>query len=469
ALSIIPDRFFYLARLNRPEVLREPAKSLDTHLLSFYCKLSGIREAELTPAIRAQLYTPRRLGGRGLRSCEGMLERAYLGSQALCADHLLPLAAVESPDSQRLQATGQAMELIKATVSEDSAEELLPSHPNTFISFFSGDQATPELAAARRKQARQLQEQLNSAQQVQQQELRVKEAKSVKQQALLHVNQTPGASLVYTTLPTRPELGLPNDAISINERLHLGLSPKPDMPLHCHCNQPNGQYGSDPWHALSCPCELAGTRTELHDEIKYGLAKWATRLGARVEVEPRAAGRHPQRQPRKRGRRRGRDPPPPPAAAAVASPRAAAEGKQEAKAVLPGKKRFDLRIWGFGKPVYLDVTVKHSLAPSHVDDCAEDAEAVVLEAEGEKEQKYQGLAENMGAKFFAFAVETTGRLGPQALECIRYLIQEGARFKNVSAPKEVVQGIYRTVAIAIARGNADVVQSNLARSRLAAW
>jgi len=45
----------------------------------------------------------------------------------------------------------------------------------------------------------------------------------------------------------------------------------------------------------------------------------------------------------------------------------------------------------------------------------------------------------------------------------------GARFKNVDAPKEVVNGIYRSVAVALARGNADIVQANLTRSRLAEW
>jgi len=35
--------------------------------------------------------------------------------------------------------------------------------------------------------------------------------------------------------------------------------------------------------------------------------------------------------------------------------------------------------------------------------------------------------------------------------------------------KEVVNGIYRTVAVALARGNADIVQANLTRSRLAEW
>ena len=52
---------------------------------------------------------------------------------------------------------------------------------------------------------------------------------------------------------------------------------------------------------------------------------------------------------------------------------------------------------------------------------------------------------------------------------IKLLIQEGAKYKHVWAPKEVVHGIYRTVAIAIARGNANIVENNLRQSRLAEW
>src|ERR1700691_2394289 len=82
---------------------------------------------------------------------------------------------------------------------------------------------------------------------------------------------------------------------------------------------------------------------------------------------------------------------------------------------------------------------------------------------------YDGLADSIGAKFFAFAVTTNGGLGEEALQFIRHIIKEGARFKHVWAPKEVVHGIYRTVAIAIARGNADVISTNLSRSRGADW
>ena len=144
------------------------------------------------------------------------------------------------------------------------------------------------------------------------------------------------------------------------------------------------------------------------------------------------------------------------------------ERKEEAKGRQAGRRRFDLLIWGLGRPIAVDVTVRHSLAPSHVQACARDEEAVLREAEAEKEE-YRGLADQIGADFYAFAVETTGRLGSGALAFIRRVIQEGARFKNVDAPKEVVNGIYRTVAVALARGNADIVQANLTRSRLAEW
>ena len=477
ALACIPDRFSYLARLNTPEVLRDAAKYLDDQLLTFYCKLSGIQQRELTPAMRAQLWAPRRFGGRGLRSCEALLERAYLGSLALSARHLQPLLAAEPPGSGRLQATELALEAVRPTVAEELADELLPANPENFVPYFSAvDEEEP---AARLKEARELQDRLNTGQQLLQDQRREEMAKAgtVRDRALRNVNRAPGASHVFTTMPTHPELQQTAAQVSIGERLHLGLPPFPDMPLHCHCNKANGQYGFDPWHGMSCGVGKAEA-THRHDDLKYGVARWATRMGGRVKVEPRAAGGGELKEgPARRGRaRRGRRPS---AAPAAAAPRAAAErkehaeerieeGKAEAAAGRPRRKRFDLLIYGLGQPVAVDFVVQHSLAPSHVERSAVDAEKALAKAEAEKQQEYEALAEKMGAKFFAFAVDTAGRLGTQALAFIRLLIQEGARFKNVWAPKEVVEGIYRTVAIAVARGNADMVQTNLFRSRAAA-
>jgi len=266
-------------------------------------------------------------------------------------------------------------------------------------------------------------------------------------------------------MPTRPELALSNQEVTLNERLHLGLPPERNMPLHCACNHANGQYGFDPLHGLSCVIEKGGAITQRHDDVKYDLARWVTAVGGRVRVEPRADGS--QGRGRRRGhRRRGGGPAVPDAAPALAAgERKAADGKQQQA----GRKRFDLLITGLGKPIAVDVRVAHPLAPSHVERCAADAEGVLEDAEAEKGREYRELAEKMGATFFAFAVETTGRLGQQALAFIRLIIQEAARYKSVWAPKEVVHGIYRSVAMAVVRGNANVVQSNLLRSRLAEW
>jgi hypothetical protein len=459
AFLCIPDRFAYLARLNTPEVLRSAARYLDGELLSFYCRRTGIAEAELTPRMKQQLFSPRRLGGRGLRSCEALLERAYLGSLALAAPHLQQLLPQEPADSGRLRATAGAMQAVTATIPEELAAELLPARPEQLIPHFA------EPNKKRRNQARQLQQSLTVAAQLHADEKQAEQLKAgpLKEKALRNVNRAPGASLAFTTMPVRPDLQLTNAEVSINERLHLGLPPERNMPLHCPCNHANGQYAFDPLHGLSCLCEKGRGTTQTHDDVKYVLARWATAVGGRVRIEPRCDGSEGRW--RRRGRRRRGGGPAPPRALPAADGKAGAEGKQQQ----PGLKRWDLLITGLGKPIAVDVRVTHSLAPSHVEQSAASPEAVLEAAEAEKAREYRGFADQVGADFYAFAVETTGRLGEQALAFIRRIIQEAARYKSVWAPKTVVHGIYRSVAMAVARGNANVLQQNLLRARLAEW
>jgi hypothetical protein len=49
------------------------------------------------------------------------------------------------------------------------------------------------------------------------------------------------------------------------------------------------------------------------------------------------------------------------------------------------------------------------------------------------------------------------------------LIALGAKVRNVWAPYDVVNGIYRSVAIAVANGNADIVEANLRACRAWDW
>ena len=50
---------------------------------------------------------------------------------------------------------------------------------------------------------------------------------------------------------------------------------------------------------------------------------------------------------------------------------------------------------------------------------------------------------------------------------MKELIALGGKVKNVWAPYEVVHGIYRSIAIAVANGNADILEANLRSCR--AW
>ena len=184
----------------------------------------------------------------------------------------------------------------------------------------------------------------------------------------------------------------------------------------CDCKDARA-YVDDPWHAFSCQKERATSITDAHDSIKYKLASWATALGARVKVEPRRLGE---------------------------------DGK-----------RPDLDIELGGSRWLLDVTRRHALAPSHLAKAAQGPLKVLEEAEQDKHRKFDVMAGENGASFVPFAVETTGGFGKEAVQWIADFIKTAERVKVVWAPREEVQGIYRTIAVAIANDNARVVKANL--------
>ena len=71
-------------------------------------------------------------------------------------------------------------------------------------------------------------------------------------------------------------------------------------------------------------------------------------------------------------------------------------------------------------------------------------------AEAEKARNYRDLADQMGATFVAFAVETMEMVGDEGLAFIRQILQE--------QPKAVVHGVDWSVAIVVVLDNASVVQ-----------
>ena len=116
----------------------------------------------------------------------------------------------------------------------------------------------------------------------------------------------------------------------------------------------------------------------------------------------------------------------------------------------------------------MDFTVRNPLAPSHVADAAADPKRVLQKAEQEKHRKYDALAASTNSQLVAFAVESTGRIGEEALRFIKELIKEAASYKVVWAPRQVVYGIYREVVMAVVKGNTGVFASNYRKCQAAA-
>ena len=92
--------------------------------------------------------------------------------------------------------------------------------------------------------------------------------------------------------------------------------------------------------------------------------------------------------------------------------------------------------------------------------------SVLAQAEAKKHQSYDQLAANLGATLVPFAVEATGGFGVEALAFIKELIATADKFKTVWTPRQVIQGLYRSIAISVARGNAAIFQASLSSSML---
>jgi hypothetical protein len=206
------------------------------------------------------------------------------------------------------------------------------------------------------------------------------------------------------------------------------LPPQVNMPIHCHCGRPNGQFAADPYHALSCQCEAKG-RYQRHQGLEQCVASWTTAVGSWTQRQPT---------------------------------------KHRLEEDMEGdNRRPDLYVCIGGKQYLIDVTVRHAMAPSHIKDAAKGAKTVLKQAEAEKHERYDELAASTGAKLIPFAVDTAGVIGDEALKFIKDIIKEASNYKVVWQPRRIVYGIYREVVMAVIKGNAAIFESNYRKCQAA--
>ena len=114
--------------------------------------------------------------------------------------------------------------------------------------------------------------------------------------------------------------------------------------------------------------------------------------------------------------------------------------------------------WQSGKVLVWDATCPDTFVPSHVTVAAREAGAVAEQAEQLKKAKYAHL--DNSHHFIPVAVETSGALGPEALNFFREL---GHRLRRMTGEPKSLQFLLQRLSIAVQRGNAAAVLGAVGR------
>ena len=115
--------------------------------------------------------------------------------------------------------------------------------------------------------------------------------------------------------------------------------------------------------------------------------------------------------------------------------------------------------WKQGKVLVWDATCPDTFAPSHLPSAAMSSGAVAQQAEQAKRAKYAHL--DASHHFVPVAVETSGVLGPEALQLLRDL---GHRLREATGEQRSYQFLLQRVSMAVQRGNRVAVVGSLGGS-----
>jgi hypothetical protein len=111
-----------------------------------------------------------------------------------------------------------------------------------------------------------------------------------------------------------------------------------------------------------------------------------------------------------------------------------------------------------GRQVLVDATVRHPTCKTNIQHgSARHQLAAAHKGEAEKKAKYAAMAKIQQAEFVCFAVETYGGMGKGARKLVRKIASVAQdRLQGVSE-KEIRRELEESVAIAVQRGNADIM------------
>lgn len=416
-------RMNYITRTNYPSDLVEALTTFDLEVQQTAQLLrQHAREDEVAPLnygrlARRRNRQPFRHAGMGLRSMLSIVDFAFFGSIANCANRIYPsivaLCAVQGRFSRQLELT---LARINNLTGED-VRGLIPPPES------SGDQCMQFYHEGPGRDMEHLQRQLTHSFERKAADELFNDS-TPAQRATMVASGAPWAN-TFVCAPLEHMLSLPHDnAHRVYSSLRLGLAPATLIPGQiCFCEH---DMTGDPWHFLCCNRLKATALTYRHDLVVQTVAEWVRRAGGSTQIEPRGLW------------------------------------AQEDGGL---GRRPDIRVVLGGLVFLLDIAVVHPTTASRLGTPMSMHPLATEEAmERIKRNRYDGLARLARASFIPFVVETFGGFGA----CARRFCSRLARFAEGATREytrtDLLMGIRSGVALAVQRGNADIIRVGLQRS-----
>jgi len=410
-------RMGYITRVMPPRLTATHAATFDAMILDL-----AIRKLELpTPLAdeaQEQIRLPISLGGWGLRSVGAFSHVAYLCSVAQAAYdivELLPLAkrreillpsATQAPFAQQL--TDSLNEVLTSEIACGD-NGVVPVDTEQFWIRFGTNGLAKGL---QRTITAHLETRAHNALLQHHDPQEVEGLKNIQR---LKACSAPKANKWKSCRPFSPESTLSDIDYRNATRTCLGIPCQSDLPQRCRCEEEISNPDSDRLHFFSCHLLKRPAMTVRHDWLVQLLAEKFRRYGAIVHIEPRIFDFN--------------------------------------------RQRADLDIIFPNRRFFVDVTVVHPTSPSYT---SRVQLAAATAAEARKSSHYARTA-NMNGTLYAFAVETFGGLGKQAVEVLKILQSAAERSNVLLIPGELAT----LVSVCLQKGNSHVLQAGAAAARAA--
>jgi hypothetical protein len=429
--SCFLPRLNYLLRVTKPELISEAAILFDQMILDTFTKKCNL-PLPLSPNQLSQIRLPCKLGGLGLSSAADTSIIAFYASYSLSCSSI-----PELPSSSTLfQSIDKCHEsLFENGVCANATR--IPRELSAAMNLYR-----TEMESAQRLQHhltiqinRDTQKQLLNRMTSQYVE---NENQDLSHRAILLSATAPGASLVFTTLPTCSDFQLSDDEFNVAIRLRLNIVPRNDMlnargklmNVQCLiCDSSARRIFSSVndicAHPHACSKLKRTINTHRHNAVLLTVARLFREVGYATELEPFA---YDVRDVRKR-----------PDATCIST-------------------RANVR------PIMVDVSIVHPACTSHVA-YGQKPLGNAIRREIAKTTKYKGQAENENMQFIPLVMETTSAFGREFARVLRELSIQAAD-ERVMTEREFLHYARACISFALHRGNGRLVTTFASQARI---